>query len=185
MVQLQLATDEIRAVLSAPSPFYQAARWIRAFHQLSYLHIGWQDHPAGMTFAMLLHHYGFVRFSRFEYNTVRLLLDTYGPLMIMGGFAHLARNQTVLPISEPSLVRVTSYQDGNHAVILNGYWDAFSPRLLYRDPSYPERQFAVELARLRDRLDSRAGMYYVSCGLFPKPCAHMMKTAAHRETAQS
>jgi len=190
MFHIPLSTDETRLIVSAPGAVYQAARWIKQFHQASYTHIGWLDHPEGMAVAEVLNKYGFLRTPRFEFNAVRELLQTYGPLLISGAFAHLAGHETVLPVAEMTVVRVSSYEDRDHAVIVNGYWDGFAPRLLYRDPSHAARQFAVELSRLKDRLDLSAGVHYLNCASFPKPCAHMpkpavTKLAANRQSAES
>jgi len=172
VVHIELSTADIECVLSAPAVVYQAARWIKRFHQAHYAHIGWTDHPGGIPFSRVLHYYGFVRVPLFDYNNIRLLLNTYGPLMITGMFAHLEQDETALPARERRLIRVTTYQAGDHAIVLNGYWDGFTPRLLYRDPAHPARQFALDLSRFWDLLDSRAGLYYLHC-MLPKPCAHL------------
>ena len=173
MFHLRLATDEVRSIVSAPGAVYRAARWIKQFHKSPYQHIGWGDHPAGAKPAGVLANHGFLCVSRFEYNQIRLLLETYGPLMIERTFAHLTQNEVLLPVSEMTLLNVAAYEESSHAVVLNGYWDGLAPMLLYRDPAHPERQFAVELARVQQRLDSSAGLHYLSCSSFPKPCAHM------------
>lgn len=160
-------------IVSAPGAAYQAARWIKQFHKCPYRHIGWGDHPEGAKTTDVLARHGFLAVSRFELNQIRLLLQTYGPLLIEGSFTHLAQNEVQLPVSELTLMNVSVYEEGGHAVLLNGYWDGFDPLLLYRDPAHPERQFAIELSRLRGRLDVSAGIHYLSCPSFPKPCAHM------------
>lgn len=180
MFHVRLATDEIRLIVSAPGAVYQAARWIKQFHKSPYRHIGWGDHPGGAKPADVLARHGFLSISRFEFNQIRLLLGTYGPALMEGSFAHLAQNQVSIPVSEMTLLRVASYETGSHAVILNGYWDGAAPELLYVDPAHPDRQFAVELARLRERLDAAAGIHYLSCSSFPKPCTHMRPPPVNR-----
>jgi hypothetical protein len=148
--------------------------------------VGIGDHTEGTPVADVLQKYGFVRIPRFELNQVRLLLETYGPLLIEGNFSHLAHHEVPEPIPEMHLVRVSSYREGAHALIVNGYRDGFAPSLLYRDPAHPDRQFVGELSRLLKRLDPGAGIHYLNCMKFPKPCPHVprppKKSSAAPET---
>ncbi|HML18840.1 MAG TPA: hypothetical protein VK419_17535 [Bryobacteraceae bacterium] len=173
MFHIELSTEEIRLIGTAPGVAYQAARWMKQFHRLSYSHIGWNDHADDMPVSDVLNKYGFLRVPRFELNAVRLLLETYGPLFIKGALSHLAQHETQLPVAEMTLFRVSSYQDADHAVILNGYWDGIKPSLLFRDPAHPQRQFLVEMSVLCERLDARAGILYLNCPTLSKPCPHV------------
>lgn len=173
MFCIGLSTNEIGQIGSAPGAAYQSARWILQFHESRYFHVGMGDHSEGTPVAPVLEKYGFVRVPRFELNQVRLLLETYGPLLIQGSFSHLAHNEVPEPIPEMPLVRVSSYQEGAHALILNGYRDGFVQTLLYRDAAHPERQFVEEVPRLWKRLDPEPGILYLNCTRFPKPCPHV------------
>lgn len=177
MFHIELSTEEIRLIGTAPGAGYQAARWIKQFHRLSYSHIGWSDHADDTPVSDVLTRYGFVRVPRFELNAARLLLETYGPLFVQGALSHLAQHETQLPVAEMTLMRVTSYRDADHAVILNGYWDGKVPCLLFRDPAHSERQFVVEMSVLCDRLDPGAGVLYVNCPTHSKPCPHVAAAA--------
>jgi hypothetical protein len=170
---IELSTQEIRLIGSVPGPAYQAARWIRQFHRTLYAHIGFMDHLPGAPVPEVLEKHGFVHVPRFELNSIRLLLQTYGPLLIKGSFSHVAQNESVVPVPEMALMRVTRYEDGDHALVLNGYWDGFRPSLLYRDPQHPHRQFVDEAARLLERQEPGVGILYHNCPAFPKPCPHV------------
>ena len=187
MFRIELSTEEIRPIGSVPGSAYQAARWIRQFHRLPYSHIGCMDHLPGAPLPGVLEKHGFVRVPRFELNSIRLLLETYGPLLITGSFSHMPHNESVVPVPEMALMRVNCYEDGDHALILNGYWDGFRPSLLFRDPAHPHRQFVDEVAPLLGRQESGVGIFYQNCPAFPKPCPHVAKAPkpAQRNSASA
>ena len=173
MFRIDLPAEDFRLIEMAPELAYRAARWVRRFHQTPFSHVGCGDHEIGTPFHEVLEKHGFVRTPRFELNSIRLLLQTYGPLLISGSFSHLAQHESSTLVSETPLVRVSRYEDGDHVLILNGYWDGFEPRLLYRDPSHPHRRFVDEASRLLARCETGAGILYQNCPSFPKPCPHL------------
>jgi hypothetical protein len=169
--RIELSAEHIRMITAAPGAEYQAARWVKHFHQADYSHIGIMDHRADTKAAALLAGYGFIRVPRFELNSARSLLQTHGPLLIRGSLSHFAHHEEFIQMPEGTLVRVGSYQERHHAVVVNGYVDGFRPKLLYRDPAHPLLQFVIELARLHAVVDE---VFYLSCPVFPKPCAHVV-----------
>jgi hypothetical protein len=173
LFHIELSTAEIRLIGSVPGAAYQAARWIRQFHRSAYSHVGFMDHLPDTPVSDVLEKHGFVRVTRFELNSIRLLLKTFGPLLIKGSFSHLAQNESVVPVPEMALMRVNFFEDGDHALVLNGYWDGFKPSLLYRDPAHPHRQFVDESARILGRQEAGVGIFYQNCPAFPKPCPHV------------
>ena len=173
MFSIDLSTEELRLITTAPGAAYQAARWIKHFHRLSYSHIGFTHQGLTVAVPEVLDKLGFIRVPRFELNAIRLLLQTYGPLLVRGEFSHLTQNEVLVPYPKKILVRVSSYEPGDHALIVNGYWDGFHPLLLYRDPSHPQRQFVADVEVVNRRLDAGSGIYYVNCAAFPKPCLHL------------
>lgn len=173
MFHLELSTREIRLINDVRGAAYQAARWIKQFHEARYLHIGWMDHGPDTHFPDLLNKYGFIRVPCFELNSIRMHLQTHGPMLVAGAFSHLPHNQRAVPVPEMRLWAVSHYEQDDHAILLNGYWDGFQPKMLYRDPAYPEIQFVAELGLVRDRMDAQAGLFYLNCPAFPKPCRHV------------
>ena len=92
----------------------------------------------------------------------------------------------MVPYPKKTLLRVSSYESGDHGLILNGYWDGFHPLLLYRDPAHPHRQFVADVEVVHRRLDTGSGIYYVNCAAFPKPCLHVthgLKTERNESTS--
>jgi hypothetical protein len=159
---------------------YQAARWIRRFHNLSHVHIGVMDHTPAVTAIEVLNKYGFVQTPIIELNRIRLLLETYGPLLISAPLFHQQLNATMLPLPD-LLFHSNTFEDMDHAIVVNGYSDGMETRLLYRDPAYPEKQFVIRYTKLKERM--RPGLLlYVNCDSFPKPCAHI---ASSRKTLKS
>lgn len=188
MFSIDLSTPELRLITTAPVAAFQAARWIRHFHCLSYSHIGFTHHGQNVPAPEVLDKLGFIRVPRFELNAIRLLLQTYGPLLVRGEFSHRIQNEELVPYPKKTLLRVSSYEPGDHALILNGYWDGFHPLLLYRDPSHPHRQFVADVEIVNRRLDADSGIFYVNCAAFPKPCLHVtqgLKTARNESASTS
>lgn len=174
MYWIELPLDDFRLIGNAPGVAYQAARWMKRFHQLPYSHIGWSDHTGDTPMPGVLHKYGFIRVVRFELNEVHLLLQTYGPLLIKGALSHLAQHEVQVPTPEITLMRVSAYEEADHALLLNGYSNELRPMLLFCDPEHPRRQFVEELSVLRARLDESAiGVFYLNCPVYPKPCVHV------------
>jgi hypothetical protein len=178
MFRLALSTGQMRSIEAADEAVYRAARWIKQFHECEYLHIGWSDHPPGTDIADLLAKYGFVRVPRFEFNAIRAVLETYGPVLIRGAFWHRSKNEAAVPLPEISLTQVSTYEPGEHAIVLTGYWDGFQPRILYRDPSHPDRHFVVGLSRLQERIEPAGGIFYLACASLAKPCEHVVAAKA-------
>jgi hypothetical protein len=131
---------------ATPTPLYQAARWIRRFHEMSHVHIGWMDRTPGVTDLEVLDKYGFIQMPVIELNRIRLLLETYGPLL----------------------------SDG--AIVINGYADGIASRLFYRDPLCPEKQFDIRYLEFIERIRPGRPLLYVNCNIFPKPCTHIVRT---------
>lgn len=173
MFSIELSTAEQRTIAGVPGAPFQMARWLKHFHGERYAHIGWLDHQPGSPVGEVLNKYGFIRVPRLELNALRTLLRTYGPVLLRGRFAHLAQNRTQVPIPEMRLWQVRRYEEADHAVLLNGYWDGFHPRLLYRDAQHPQCQLVVALDRVRERMDLDFGLFYLNCAAFPKPCVHV------------
>jgi hypothetical protein len=159
---------------SAPRPIYQCARWIKQFHQAEYAHIGWNDHDRETAGSAVIVRYGFIAVPRIELNQLRQLLQEHGPLLATGSFSHFAQNETFLPRPDVLLMQVSTYEDAEHAIVLNGYLDGFNPRILYCDPAHPGKQFVIELSGLRGRSRTSSPLHYLNCAAFPKPCAHVV-----------
>ena len=182
MFHVPLPIDQIDRILGAPGAVFQCARWVRGFHRGDFAHIGWSDHGPHTDIDTLLAKYGFLRVPRFELNAVRLLLATYGPLLIRGAFAHASHDEASVPIPEMPLVRVTRFRDDRHAIVVNGYWDGPIPRILYRDPAHPRTQFVCDLGKLRSRLDATGAFFYLNC--MTSPCAHLKREPAKSESVR-
>jgi hypothetical protein len=177
MFHVALSTEEIRLITVAPEAPYQAARWIRQFHGAQYSHIGFQDHFPDTPLHDVLDKHGFIRVPRFELNAIRQLLQTYGPILLKGAYSHVAQNEATVPAPGISLTRVTVYEAADHAVLINGYWDGFEPQLLFRDPAHPQRQFVDSAPGLLARQAVDAGIFYMNCAAFPKPCVHVTRNS--------
>src|SRR6266853_5004352 len=88
-------------ITATPTAVYLAARWVRQFHGMSYEHIGVMDRilGAGSDFDVL-DKWGFLQTTVIELNRIRLLLETYGPLVIYAPLSHRQLNATMLPMPD-------------------------------------------------------------------------------------
>jgi hypothetical protein len=174
---IELSKTEFSRVAAAPTAFYQAARWIKQFHAADYSNIGWMDHGPETRDSDVIAMYGFIAVPEIELNRIRLLLETYGPLLAVGALSHLPQHEVALASPGMSLVQVSCYENDGHSVVLNGYVDGFRPRLLYVDTADPGKQFVLDFSDLQRRLLSGIPLFYLNCGAFPKPCPHVANSS--------
>ena len=173
MFRIELSKTEFSRVAAAPTAFYQAARWIKQFHAADYSNIGWMDCGPETRDTDVIGRYGFIAVAEIELNRIRLLLETYGPLLAVGALSHLPQHEVAVARPDMQLTQVSCYENGDHSIVLNGYLDGFRPRLLYVNTADPGKQFVVDFSELQGRLLSGLSLFYLNCGAFPKPCLHI------------
>ncbi len=172
MFRIPLATDQEELIARAPGAHLRAARWIRAFHRADFFHIGLNDHTPETPLRELLYKYGFVRIPRFELNIVRALIESRGLMLLRGAFSHSQENESAIVVQNgPALTRVTRFDNGDHAIMLNGYWLGPQSSLLYLNPACPARQFVCELELLKSRMHDPLDLFYLNCPA--GPCPHV------------
>jgi len=179
---IELSKTEFSRVAAAPTAFYQAARWIKQFHAADYSNIGWMDLGPETRDSDVIAKYGFIAVPEIELNRIRLLLETYGPLLAVGALSHLPQHEVALASPGMSLTQVSSYEDGGHSVVLNGYLDGFRPRLLYGNPADPGKQFVLDFSEFQRRQLSGIPLFYLNCRVFPKPCPHVANSSKSRSS---